>query len=323
MNAIPNLEVDWVVEPAFADIPAWHPAVKNIIPIPLRQWRKNTFKTIFSGDFLRFYKTLRQKKYDAIIDPQGLLKSALIANLAHGETYGYDNASAREYMAGYFYRHKHAVKKVKSEHAVTRARTLFSRAFHYPLPTTRPSFQINVTKLPVLDFILPKKYVVFLHGTTWETKHYPEIYWRQLIEKVDVWGITVYLPWGNDAEKNRAERLANNLPHAKVLPKLSIAKMATILKNATAVVSNDTGLGHLSGALKTPTIGLYGPTDPKLVGIIGDQQLHLQVQFPCAPCYSKTCLYAKKHPTAITPSCYVTIDHEKVWTTLEKLIGEK
>lgn len=320
MQAIPNLEIDWVVEPAFADIPAWHPAVKHIIPIPLRRWRKNILRSIFSGEIMQCYKTLRQKKYDLIIDVQGLLKSAMIANCAHGETHGYNNTSAREYIAGFFYRHKYAVPKVKDAHAVTRARTLFSKALNYQLPDTRPNFHIDFTKLPALDWTLPEKYVVFLHGTTWESKHYPEIYWQQLIKKVDNLGITVFLPWGNDVEKNRAERLTKNTQHAKVLSKISITQMATFLKNATAVVAGDTGLGHLSAALTTPTIGLYGPTDPKLVGIVGDHQFHLQVQFPCAPCYSKTCWYAKKHHTAVVPSCYTTIGPDKVWTLLATII---
>jgi len=304
MQAIPDLEIDWVVEPAFADIPAWHPAVKNIIPIPLRRWRKNIFRSIFSGEIIKFYKTLRQKKYDLIVDVQGLFKSAMVANLARGETHGYDNISAREYIAGYFYRHKYAVPKVKDAHAVVRARTLFSKTLNYKLPKTRPNFHIDFTKLPALDFLLPEKYVVFLHGTTWESKHYPEIYWRQLVDKVDTLGITVFLLWGNEVEKNRAERLAKDSQHAKVLPKLSITQIATLLKNATAVVAVDTGLGHLSAALTTPTIGLYGPTDPKLVGIVGDNQFYMQAQFPCAPCYA-------------------TIGPDKVWTLLEKIIGEK
>src|SRR3990167_10932775 len=76
MNAIPNLEVDWVVEPAFKDIPSWHPAVKNIIIISLRKWWKNKFNISTYTEIKKFLHRLREKKYDLIIDAQGLLKSA-------------------------------------------------------------------------------------------------------------------------------------------------------------------------------------------------------------------------------------------------------
>jgi heptosyltransferase-1 len=314
LHAIPAIEIDWVVEPAFADIPTWHPAVKNIIPLALRRWRKNSIQAIASGEIRAFYRALRSKKYDVIIDAQGLLKSSLIAKLARGKIYGYDKNSARESLSSYFYHEKYAVEK--SLHAITRIRHLFSHALHYTFPSTQPDFHINTNQLPSLDFQLPEKYFVFLHGTTWASKHYPEPYWRDLIEKADANAIAVYLPWGNNTEKNRAERLAQNKQHAVVLPQLSIAQLATVLQKASTVVSVDTGLGHLSAALTTKTIGLYGPTDSNRVGFIGDHHIHLQAQFPCAPCYSKTCWYAKKNKTPIAPACFTTINPDTVWKYL-------
>lgn len=314
MQAIPDLKIDWVVEPAFADIPAWHPTVNKIIPIDLRRWRKTIFSKSTCADIKKFIKTVRETQYDLIIDAQGLLKSAVVAKCARGEIHGYDKNCAREFYSSYFYDKKYFIDK--TEHAVKRTRELCSRALNYTLPATRPNFHIDLTKLPRLDFETPANYFVFLHGTTWESKHYPESYWRILVEKADAKGITVYLPWGNTIEKARAERLVQHTQHAKVLHKIAITHMATFLKNAAAVVAGDTGLGHLSAALTTPTIGLYGPTDPNRVGIVGDNQFHLSAQFICAPCYSKTCWYGRKNKTTIFPSCYATMNPEKVWEIL-------
>ncbi|OGT46864.1 MAG: lipopolysaccharide heptosyltransferase I [Gammaproteobacteria bacterium RIFCSPHIGHO2_12_FULL_38_11] len=321
MNAIPDLEVDWVVEPAFADIPAWHPAVKNIILIPLRQWKKNIFNKKNILSIIQFIKKLREKKYDLIIDAQGLLfKSAIVAKIARGEIHGYDKNAARDKFSSYLYDHSYAIKNYKKLHAITRTRQLFSKALKYEFKNTIPNYQTIAEKLPTLPFKLEKKYVVFLHGTTWDSKHYPESYWRELIEKTEANNITVYLPWGNDNEKKRAERLAQNTQHVKILPKLSIPQIATVLRYAIAVVSVDTGLGHLSAAVNTPTISLYGPSNAELVGILGEKQIHLQAQFPCAPCYSKTCIYARTHKTKITPTCFETIPSTVVWDILKKLI---
>lgn len=319
-KAIPALQIDWVVEPAFADIPAWHPAVHRIIPIALRRFRNNILKSICSGEIKTFYNAISEKKYDAIIDAQGLLKSVAVMKCATGKTHGYDKHSAREKIASYFYNKTY---RVTQAHAVTRTRQLFASVLHYPLPTTTADYAIDPRQLPPLPFNTEKKYLVFLHGTTWATKHYPNGYWRQLLTKTASDNYCVYLPWGNETEKNRAEKFAAEFSHAKVLPQLSIAHIATLLKYATAVVSGDTGFAHLCAALSTPAISLYGPTDPTYVGTMGSNQIHLAATFDCAPCHSKTCAYAKTHHTEITPACYTSIPPASVWAYLQTIMQKE
>ena len=83
------------------------------------------------------------------------------------------------------------------------------------------------------------------------------------------------MPWGNEKEKARAERLAKGLSHVVVLPKLSLHELAYQIANAKAVVSVDTGLAHLTAALDKPNITLYGATDPTLIGCYGQNQHYL------------------------------------------------
>lgn len=311
LRAIPNLEIDWVVEPAFQDIPSWHPAVKNIILIPFRKWRKNKFSLNTYREIKKFLHQLRKKKYDSIIDAQGLLKSALVAKCARGEVYGYDKNSAREGISSYFYNYKFSIER--KQHAVRRIRKLFALTLGYEFQNTTPDYQTISEKLPTLPFSLDKKYLVFLHGTTWDSKHYPDQYWEILLQKAAAEKIPVYLLWGNETEKKRAEKFAAITSYVKILPKMSITQLATVLKNATAVISVDTGLGHLSAAMHTPTVSLYGPSNAELVGIVGPNQIHLQANFPCSPCMSRTCVYAKTHKTDIVPACFTTISPDKVW----------
>lgn len=315
LQAIPNLEVDWAIEPAFADIASWHPAVKNIILIKTRKWKKNIFSLHNIREFLNDYSRYRNKRYDLVIDAQGLIKSAIIAFLAKGKVYGYNKHSARESFASFFYHEKYAV--VKNQNAIVRTRELFSKILHYSLPTTPFNFSIDTKKLPSLDFLLPEKYYVFLHATTWDTKLYPNEYWIDLLKRCEQEGITVYLPWGNETEKNRAEMLAQTSDIAKVLPRLSISQMATVLNNATAIISVDTGFGHLSAALNKKTITLYGPTDAKYLGIPSQNQCLLQADFQCSPCKSRVCIYAKTHKVTIMPPCFETIGPEVVWEKLK------
>ena len=124
--------------------------------------------------------------------------------------------------------------------------------------------------------------MLFLHGTTWASKHWPEADWRALAEHLDARGMAVRLPWGNEAEKARAERLVEGLAHAQVLPKLNLRGVAAVIAGARACVAVDTGLGHLAAALDVPSISLYGPTLPVKVGAYGRGQVHLCATGPLA-----------------------------------------
>lgn len=77
-RAIPNLSIDWVVEENFAEIPRWHSAVKQIIPIALRRWRKSPFSAQTKNEWKSYRTLLQANQYDAVIDAQGLFKSAFL-----------------------------------------------------------------------------------------------------------------------------------------------------------------------------------------------------------------------------------------------------
>ncbi len=290
-RAIPGITFDWVVEEGFAEIPTWHPAVGKVIPVAIRRWRKNIWQTIKSGEWKRFKQSLRATKYDLVIDAQGLLKSALLTRYVKAPVAGLDKGSAREPIAARFYDRRLAV--ARGQHAVERVRQLFAIALGYDLPNGLGDYGLNVERLVEL----PRKnpYVLFLHGTTWDTKHWPEAYWRELAERVGYLGVGVKLAWGNPAEKARAERIAKDMRHVEVLPKLNLAGIGKVLAGAQACVAVDTGLGHLAAALDVPTLSLFGPTNPGLTGAYGKAQIHMASDFPCAPCLQKKCTY---QPTA-------------------------
>lgn len=269
--ACPGIEFDWVVEDSFAEIPGWHPAVNTVIPVSIRRWRKEIFKTIGSVEWKQFRTLLRKNHYDLVIDAQGLLKSAWVARLVKAPTAGYDKHSVREKLAALAYQHQYNVPT--QMHAVERIRHLFSLALDYPKPDGKGSYGIDRSRF--CSVTQEAANVVFLHGTTRHDKHYPEEYWKQLAETLTAQNIRVRLPWGNKDEKRRAYRIAGDNPNIQVLPKLNLNGVAGVLAQATAVLAVDTGLGHLSAALDIPTVSLYGPTSPLLIGAYGENQIHL------------------------------------------------
>ena len=324
-----DITFDWVVEEDFVEVPSWHPAVDKVIPVAIRRWRKNIFKTYFNHEFIEFKKSLQDTHYDLIIDAQGLLKSGIISRLSKGLTIGLSDRTIREPMATIFYNKAYSVPW--TEHAVDRVRQLFSRALKYSYDPQLVDYGLDVNRIVPSIAADAAKRVVFLHGTTWNTKHWPEHYWRHLAHLAKESGFEVLLPWGNDKERERAEFIARNNVSAKVLDRQSLSELAAQINRCSGVIAVDTGLGHLAAALAKPTVSLYGPTNPGLSGTFGHKQLHLNSNLNCAPCVRKVCTYSgpgvtdkfQDQPFAVTPACFSSHRPEYVWQQFEKLLAEK
>mgnify|MGYP001263099274 CR=1 FL=1 len=279
LRAIPALQVDWVVEEGFAALPAWHPAVSRVVPVALRRWRRHPWQAWRSGEWAAFRASLRQPDHALVLDAQGLLKSAGLTRLARPvPVAGPDWHSAREPLASLFYDRRYPM--ATGQHAIVRLRQLFAAALDYPLPETPVCYGLDRQKLQPSRPAVP--YLVFLHGTTWPSKHWPEARWRQLAGQLVRRGWAIRLPWGSPAEQARARRLADGLPGVEVLPGLDLAGVARVLAGASGCVAVDTGLGHLAAALAVPCVSLYGPTRPERVGAWGPSQLHLCARGPHA-----------------------------------------
>jgi len=315
-KAYPDIRFDWVVEENFAEIPRWHSLVENVIPVAVRRWRKNILSQQTRTEIKQLKNTLRLKKYDLIIDAQGLFKTLWISWLAKGPTCGLDRHSAREPLTSFFYNRTYSASW--QWHAVTRIRHLFSQALGYPLSDSIADYGLDRQRLFGAD--LDKNYLVFLHGTTWATKHWPEEYWCQLAKLASDKGFRVKLPWGNEVEKQRAERIAASCQQVEVLPRLGLVEIASVLAGAKGVVAVDTGLGHLSAALDVPAVSLYGPTDPVLIGTMGRSQVHLSAKFSCAPCASRECSYQGPKERMVEPPCFSSIPPLDVWNAVCQLI---
>lgn len=308
-RAFPGIDIDWVIDKHFSEIALWHPAVKKVIPTQHRYWRKHFRESLKNGEISQFLKSLREQKYDLVIDGQASMKSAIVTLLSRGPRHGLDKASASERMASLVYQKRYSISK--ELHAVQRLRLLFSQVLHYPCPQGAPDFNIKSYPFPALKFVLPKPYLVFVHNASWPSKLWPEKYWRRLIELAQSMDFHVLLPWGNQAEKTRAERICAGYTNALVLPFCSLSEHARILQGAAGAICGDTGLCHLAAALDVPSVTLYGSTDPDQIGTTGLNQQHILSPFACVKCYQYKCNYGgQKHPDAL---CALEIKPETVW----------
>jgi heptosyltransferase-1 len=306
-RALPGLAIDWLVEEAFAAVPSWHAGVSEAIPVSLRRWRKEPRP----GEALAMVRRLRRRRYDLILDAQGLLKSAALTLIARGPSAGLDSRSAREPLASLAYGRKIFVPR--DMHAVDRLRRLFSEALGYALPASAPDYGLRPAERPARPRLL------MLHGATWATKRWPEIYWSDLARLAVAAGIEPALRWHDRSEFESAERIAAAAKGTIILPAPDLETLRQAIAGASVVAANDSGPAHLAAALGVPSITFYGATRPAHNGTLGANQLHLAAAFACSPCRSRVCTY--RGPAEVAPACYASVAPERVWREIERLVG--
>jgi len=306
-----DLQIDWLVEEKFRDIPDRHEGVHEVIPVAIRRWRSDWVSAW--PEVKALIKRLRSAQYDRVIDSQGLLKSALITFFANGETHGYDRDSIRESIACLFYGKKHAVDK--EQHAIHRQKQLLAASLGY-----RPNQNIDCGLATPTS---KKKTIMLLHGTTWPSKEWPESAWTELANLIRQDGFEVMAPSGNERERERATRILGGRPG--LLDRLPLGDLMSEMQRCAGAVAVDTGLGHLAPALGVPVVGLYGSTSPGLTGILGRQsQIIASDHLPCIPCRKRECQFQKPRDSSnIYPLCFEQTSPELVWQALQQRLRSK
>jgi heptosyltransferase-1 len=255
---------NWVVEESLAAVVKLHPGVDEVIAVAMRRWRSAWWRRSIRDEVSASRRRLRAQTYDAIIDAQGLIKSALIARAARGPRHGLDFHSSREPLA-LFYDHTYRIPW--NLHAVERTRLLFSRALGYAVPP-HCNYGIHAAPRP-FAWLGTGPYAVLLHATSGNYKLWNESNWIELGNALNAAGIVCVLPWGNAREQERSARIARELRAAVLPPPLDLDELAGLMTGGKTVVGVDTGLTHLAAALGVPTVGIYIGTDPAATGLYG------------------------------------------------------
>ena len=263
-----NIDIDWLVEENFQEVPRWSAYINRVIPVALRRWRKIPFAKQTRQEIRACKQQLQAKNYDLVVDTQGLLKSAILTRWVKSgaSIWGYDKHSIREPLASYFYQHKANVSR--NQHAIHRNRQLFAQALSYSLDDMPLNYGIDLTQFHNPHDFIDKHYIVALHGTSKANKEWSMEAWLKLIQAMAALDIYVLFPWGNDREKQRAEQLSQSSKYAITLPKSTLSELANIIADAKAVIGMDTGLMHITAALNKQGIGLYPATQTVLTGVL-------------------------------------------------------
>lgn len=271
-QALPQAQIDWVVEGAFAGVVRRCQGVNRVIACDLRQWRKAPLSSATRRAWRACQASLRQESYDAVIDLQGLTKSAWVAWMAHvapgGKRFAMANRTdGSSYEAPTRWVADVAIRLEPQLHAVLRARELCARALGYALPDAvfLPSFGLlagvsaassAINNVVERDALAPPV-VVFAHGSSRDDKLWPVSHWVELGQRLNARGVGVALAHGSVAEEQRSHLIANQLTHAVVWPRLGLDALLDALGGSAGVIGVDSGLSHMAVALDVPHVQIY------------------------------------------------------------------
>lgn len=256
----PGARIDWVVEEGYVSLVRLNAQVHRIIPFALRRWRKGLGDPATRAEVKQFWRLLREEQYDYVFDTQGLMKTGIIMGCARlapgGQKIGMANGgedSGYESLSRLF--HSKSVYLPPRTHAVARGRLVAANALGYQIDSA-PDFGLPAADAVTRPHWMPAApYAVFFHGTARAAKKWASANWIAIGQQLAP--MPILLPWGSAAEQAEAETLAAALPHARVLPKLSMDEAVTLARCASLVVGVDTGLTHIAAAFLRPTVELY------------------------------------------------------------------
>ena len=268
----PDAQIDWVVEEAFAPLVQEVSGVRRELPIAQRRWRKSWFSAPTKTERAAFTQLLQAQDYDAVIDFQGLIKSAIVARSARlakgGFRATYANASE---LCSYEWPVRWLLDRLvpmpKRIHAVARYRLLAAKALGYSAE--------GATTYPLMAWTSASATqerlgVVLAHGTTRADNEWPESQWIALGQKLIAEGHTVELPQSGALELARVERIALALgPQARIWPALTLAEVAQRMAMCSGVVGVDSGLSHMAVALDVPHVQIFSQARAWRAGPVG------------------------------------------------------
>lgn len=262
--------VDWVVEEAFAPLLAEVAGIDRILPLAERRWRRRLFGVDTMRERRAFKAQLQRDSYDAVIDFQGLIKSALVARRARlapgGHRYTYANRSE---LCGYEWPVRFMVDRAlpmeRRVHAVRRYRLLAARALGYDFAEASP--RVHWRFGPQTG---STRDVMFAHGTTRSDNEWPEAAWTDVGRRLVAAGHRVVLPQAGAAEEGRVARLAAAIGvGVEVLPPMPLDALARRMAACAGVIGVDSGLSHLAVALDLCHVQIFSQPRAWRAGPVG------------------------------------------------------
>jgi heptosyltransferase-1 len=282
----PEARITWIVEAPGAALLENFSGIDEIVVFNLKS-RKGLFAKIFF--LFRFVRRWR-RRFDLLIDFQGLVKSALLAFFLGGTRLGFCSQNAREPMAALFYSRRAAFFP-EERHVIFKNIHLLSMlgindtTVAYPLK--KPAASQRLRQL-LAELNWPeRRYIILNVGGGWPTKILTAAQWLEIVNGLRK-DYQLVLLWGNEPEKEMAAAVAGQSGIA-IAPFMNFSDLICFIAQALLVISGDTLALHLADLTQTPAIGIFGPSSLQRNGPLFARSLAIVQQQPCSFCYQRKC----------------------------------
>jgi len=286
----PKAKIDWLIGTAFAPLLDDHPEIDELVQFDRKRYGRMLTSPSACAGFLRFVRMLRGRRYDLVIDLQGLFRSGFLTR-ATGSPVRIGFRAARE-GAKMFYTH-HLVADDPNMHAVDRNYLVASLLgftdvpISFPLPLSEKTTTSAARILTDCGVDASNAYIVIAPGARGETKVWPA---ARFIETIDALRPRTNLPCvlvGGSDEFQLCEgiRTSCGSPVINLAGQTSLPQLAAILANARGVLCHDSAVAHLAAAFDRPLVCITGPTNPLRTGPYRRISDVVQLELDCAPCY--------------------------------------
>jgi heptosyltransferase-1 len=262
-HAFPSAHITWAIEPRWAPLLAGNPNLGEVIAVPTAAWRKRAARASTWSEAAGLRRRLRAARFDAALDFQGLIKSAMLARLSGAaRIYGFARQDLREPLARLF--HSDHVE-TEAQHVVDKNLALAAAVgagrgpIEFPLPPGKPQ-----PGLPDGQFVLASP----VGG--WKSKQWPPQYYARLADLLRAaTGLTLLLDCAA-ADRAYCEQIRRLAPDSCHLHISTLEGLIAATRRARAVVGIDSGPLHLAAALGVSGVAIFGHTDPARNGPYGD-----------------------------------------------------
>ncbi|MBI1311337.1 lipopolysaccharide heptosyltransferase family protein [bacterium] len=268
----PNAFLSWVAEPGAAQLLRGHECLDELIVVP-KGWLKSP------SEVLKLRRHLRSLRFDSVVDPQSLTRSAIVGWLSGAsQRIGFTHPFGREFS---LVLNNCRVPRTISHVVPGNLQLLEPLGIESPEVEFRvPTDELAETRAD--EFVrqngLSDGFVVLNTGAGWESKRWPEERYAEVASQL--WqrqGLRSVIVWAGPQERAWAESIVAAATSASLLaPDTTMPELASLLRRCSLFVGSDTGPLHLAAAIGIPCVGLYGPTSPSISGPFGSQHLVIQ-----------------------------------------------
>ena len=278
----PAAHVSWLVTPACAGLLERHPQLDEVVRFERREFGRGWRNPRAALDLYRFTRDLGRRRFDLVIDLQGLFRSGWLA-AATRAPYRVGPANARE-GAWLFYTHR-VPTGPPEQHAIERYLTV-AQAVGCERGPVEFHFALDDADRAAVAAQVPGRYAVLMPGANWLTKQWPIERFAALVAPLrERLGLVSVVAGGPDTVD-----LAAKVPGAVNLAgRTNLRQLVALLERASLVVANDSGPMHIAAALGRPLVTPFGPTNPLRTGPYRRLDSVVRLAIPCSPCYSRRC----------------------------------